>query len=77
VTERVKALVAATASGTLSRDDFPYGWIGRFIQFVAIGYQRMLKDRGGLQWVDLLSAEDLGDDRQYTYALTFAKAFAS
>lgn len=72
VSVRLRQLLRQAAEGTLSKRDFAYVRAG-FFPDVAKRYQEGLRTLGPPQHVELLERRELGDDRVYTYQVTFAQ----
>jgi N-acyl-D-amino-acid deacylase len=70
VTQHLTRLLASTAAGTLSRDEFAYVRAGFFPE-AANYYRVMLKALGAPTQETLLDRQDLGDDRIYTYDVAY------
>ena len=72
VQERIRRLLDQARTGALTPQEFAYVRVG-FFPGAAKRYAEILNDVGPLQSVTLLESRGLGDDRVYTYDLTFAK----
>jgi CubicO group peptidase (beta-lactamase class C family) len=72
VQTRIRRLIEDARSGNLSPEEFAYVRVG-FFPRAAKRYAWMLAASGPLKTMALLEARDLGDDRVYTYDLTFEK----
>lgn len=70
VTARVSRLLDTIRSGKLTPDEFAYVRAG-FFPDVAQAYQRALEQLGRQQQMVLVQRLELGDDRIYTYEVTF------
>ena len=70
VTARVSRLLDTIRSGKLTPDEFAYVRAG-FFPDAAQAYQRALEQLGAQQRMVLLQRLELGDDRVYTYEVTF------
>jgi hypothetical protein len=71
VTARLRSLLTRAAQGKLPREELAYVGAGFFPE-VATEYSELLKDLGEPRRVDLIERSELGDDRIYTYELTYA-----
>lgn len=71
VQARIRRLLESARAGTLTPEEFAYVRVG-FFPGAAKRYAQVLADVGPLQSMALLHSRDLGDDRVYTYDLTFA-----
>ena len=69
---RVRQLVDAARDGRLTPEEFAYVRVG-FFPRGAERVARLLKEAGALKSMTLLESRDLGDDRVYTYDLSFEK----
>lgn len=70
VTVKLRSVLSATRTGTLSRSEFAYVRAG-FFPGTASYYRKELEKLGSLTGVQLLQRRELGDDRVYLYRLTF------
>jgi hypothetical protein len=70
VTVKLRSVLSATRTGTLSRSEFAYVRAG-FFPGTASYYRTELEKLGSLTGVQLLQRRELGDDRVYLYRLTF------
>lgn len=70
VRARLEAVLAATRDGTLSPNDFAYVRAG-FFPGAAKAYQQALAGVGAPEKVTLLERRVLGDDRIYTYHVSY------
>jgi CubicO group peptidase (beta-lactamase class C family) len=70
--ERIRRLVGDARAGRLKPEEFAYVRVG-FFPGGARRLTQLLAGAGALQSMTLMSARDLGDDRIYTYDLTFEK----
>jgi hypothetical protein len=72
VQARVRRLLDDTRGGKLTPEEFAYVRVG-FFPGAAKRYAQLLAEAGALKSMTLLEARELGDDRVYTYDLTFEK----
>jgi len=71
VTARIGRLLDTVRAGRLTPSEFAYVRAG-FFPDVAKAYQNQLESLGPQQKFVLLERRELGDDRVYTYEVTFA-----
>jgi CubicO group peptidase (beta-lactamase class C family) len=76
VTARATTLLEAARAGTLVPSDFAYLRAG-FFPDGARRMQEQLRALGAMQKIVLVEREDVGDDRFFTYAVTFAGGLRS
>jgi CubicO group peptidase (beta-lactamase class C family) len=72
VQARVRSLLDAARAGKLTPEEFAYVRVGFFPNAVK-HYAQLLSEAGAVKSLALLQARDLGDDRVYTYDVTFEK----
>lgn len=72
VQARVRQLIERARTGALTPEEFAYVRVG-FFPGAPKRYAQLLDEAGALQSLALLEARELGDDRVYSYDLTFAK----
>jgi CubicO group peptidase (beta-lactamase class C family) len=72
VQARVRTLLEAARAGKLTPEEFAYVRVGFFPNGVK-HYAELLSGVGAVKSLTLLQARDLGDDRVYTYDVTFEK----
>ena len=73
VRTRLDTVLRLAKEGQLSAADVPYVGAGFFPE-IAKAYQEQLSSLGAVQQVSLLDRKVLGDDRVYTYELSYPTA---
>ena len=73
VTARLVTLLERVRAGTLGPEEFAYVYAGYFPGTMA-RYTALLQDRAAPEKVELYKREQLGDDRIYTYVVTYPGA---
>jgi CubicO group peptidase (beta-lactamase class C family) len=69
---RVRQLIESARTGKLTPEEFAYVRVGFFPRGTE-RFAQLLKEAGALKALTLLESRDLGDDRVYTYDLSFEK----